>query len=285
MKKRVTVGYIFCDKEFKEDEKAFMKIAKKKKINLVFFNIAKEISEEEIEEKAKQCNIIFNNSAEEFAIEFVKTLEELGKKVIESSEKYYRSDDKWLFFLKCKENKVPTPETILLSENIVIAEKELKEFGRWPVVLKRIEGCTGEYVERAENIKEAVKILERFWNKGSERLPVIAQEFIKSKSYRVTLIDGKVVQTATKDNTGWKSTGVYQKKHHKFKVDKNLKKICEKITKASGINVCGVDLMNDNGKWKVIEVNSQPAFDFFPNEREKLIGKVFDLLIKKARKK
>jgi glutathione synthase/RimK-type ligase-like ATP-grasp enzyme len=187
--------------------------------------------------------------------------------------------------MKCKKYKIPTPKTTLLSENLNEARKDLKKFNSWPVILKRIDGCQGDYVARAENINEAEKIIKKFWEKGTERLPIIAQEFIKSKSYRVTVINGKIVQTATKDNYGWKSTGVYQKTHHKFKVDSNLRRIVNKIIRATRIHICGIDFLKKDHHWLVIEANAVPAFDFFPSEREKLIAKVLDLLISECEKR
>jgi glutathione synthase/RimK-type ligase-like ATP-grasp enzyme len=280
-KKKLTIGYLFCERKYGKDEQAFSKVCKKRKINLVMFNIYHDIEQRELEKKAAKCDIIFNNSADEYAIEYVKTLEELGKKVIDSSRSFYYIEDKWMFYLMCRKNKIPTPKTILLPENLIIARKKLKKFNKWPVILKRIEGCQGEFVERAENLDEAIKIIQNFWKKGGgEKLPIIAQQFIKSKSYRVTLIGGKIVQTATKDANGWKSTGVYQKVHHKFKVGSRLRKIAKKVALASRIHVLGIDFMKKGEKWFVLEANAVPAFDFFPNEREKLLSKVIDLLVK-----
>ena len=90
------------------------------------------------------------------------------------------------------------------------------------------------------------------------------KQFIKSKSYRVTVIDKRIVQTATKDANGWKSTGVYQKIHHKFKIDPALKRIVNRIIRATRIHVCGIDFLKRDGKWLVIEANATPSFDFFP---------------------
>jgi gamma-F420-2:alpha-L-glutamate ligase len=280
MKKKV-IGYIYCENTLGKDEKAFIKIAKKKNIEIVMFNIAKDINEDELEKKAKKCDVIFNNSAEEFAIEIIKTLEELGKKVIDSSKTYYFTEDKWVFYLACKENYIPTPKTILLSEHMSVAKKELEKFDDWPVILKRIEGTCGEYVEKADNIKEAENIIKRFWKKGSVRLPIIAQEFIDSPCYRVTVIGNEIVQTAMKRSNGWKKTGVYEKNTKGFKIDPELREIIKKLIKISKINICGIDLVKKGDNWLVLEVNSTPAFDFFENEREILIGKVLDLLIKK----
>ena len=284
-KKRLKIGYIFCERKFEKDEKCFMKVAKQRNIDLVMFNVLKYFDDKTLRKKAKHCKMIFNNSAEDFAMEYVKTLEEMGKRVVDSSKTFYYTEDKWMFYLKCKKNKIPTPKTILLPENIWIARTRLKKFNKWPVILKRISGNNGEYVAKADNLEEAVDIMAKFWKKGSDRLPIVAQEFIKSKSYRITLIDNNIVQTATKDNTGWKSTGAYQKIHHKFKVGSNLKKIAKKTAQMSGISVCGIDLMRKGEKWFVIEVNSQPSLDFFPEEREKLIEKIFDMIEKKCGRK
>ena len=268
--KKVTIGYILSGRGLGEDEKICLRLAKKNNIDLVMFNTAEEIDEEELENRIKKCDIFYNSTAEDFAIEFDKTIEELGKKVVDSSEAYYYTEDKWMLFLKCKEHKIPTPKTILLLEDLSTVKKELKKFNEWPVVLKRVNGCMGEFVEKAENLKESEEIIRKFWKKGNERLPIIAQELIKSPSYRVTLIGDKIVQTALKENRGWKSTGVYEKRFKRFKIDSELKEIIKKLSKIIPIKVCGIDFLKKEGKWMVLEVNSSPGFDFFGSEREKL---------------
>jgi len=273
MQKR-KIGYIYCESKLGPDEKAFLKLAKKRNIKLILFNIAKEIDEKELERKAKRCEVIYNNSAEDFAWEVVKTLEELGKKVIDSSKTYYFTEDKWIFSLACNEHDILTPKTILLSENLNIARKELHDFNYWPVILKRIQGTCGEYVARAENIDKAEEIINKFWQKGNERLPIIAQEFISSPCYRVTVIGEEIVQTAIKNGNGWK-------KIERFEIDDHLRSIINKIIKISKIDICGIDFVKKDGQWFVLEVNSTPAFDFFDEEREMIIGKVLDLLVQK----
>ena len=205
MKKEV-IGIIYSG-EKSEDEKLFTKLAQKKKIELILINIDK-IDESRLEELANKCDLIYNSSAEEFSIELVKTLEELKKKIIDSSKAFYYTEEKWMFYVKCKENNIPVPETILLSQNINSVKEELIKFNHWPVVLKGVSGTMGEYVEKADNLNGAEKIIKKFWKESSERLPVIAQELIKSSSYRVTVMGNKIVQTAMKHNTGWKATGV-----------------------------------------------------------------------------
>jgi len=282
MNKKV-IGYIFSEKKLCEDEKFFMQAAEEKSVELIMFNLLDEFNEEKIKEKAAKCDIIYNNSAEPFAIEFVKTLESLGKKVIEPSENYYNDEDKWLFFLKCNENKIPAPETILLSENLNLAKTELKNFNHWPVILKRIEGTCGEYVDKADNLTEAIHIIKKFWKKGSEKLPIIAQEFIPSYSYRVLVFNDKIIQTAVKRAHGWKKIGNYEKRNIRFKPDKEIENIIKKIHKVFKTKIYGIDLLKKNEKWKVLELNASPGLDFFKCERKAIINKVLDFLIKEAK--
>lgn len=278
MKRGESIGFLYCENGLGKEEKILLKLAKKKNIKIELINISKDINEKELYEKIKNCGIIYNNTAEDFGIEIAKTIEEMGKKIIDSPEVYYFTEDKWLFYLKCREKNIPVPETILLSENINIAKKEIKEFNKWPVILKRIYGTLGEYVDKADNLLEAEKIIKKFWKKGSERIPVIAQEYIKSPSYRVTVIGDKIVQTAIKENHGWKSTGTYEKKFRKFEVDSELKKIIKKIKKFSGINVCGIDFLKKDGRWIVLEINAEPGFDFRESERKKLLEELLNFL-------
>lgn len=271
--KKPVIGLIF-DNKIGFEEKRFFRAAKKLNIELVLFNLIDEIREGEIEEKAKRCGIIYDDAGDPIATELVKTLEILGKKVIEKGKIAYYTEDKWIFYLKCFKHKIPTPETILLPVDLNSAKKELIEFGHWPVILKRIYGTWGEFVDKADNVNQAVRVIKNFWKKGRDRLPIIAQEYINSDQYRVTIIGKKVVQTSLKKRSGWKATGVYKYRLKKFKMDTELKKIVKKLIKISDIDICGLDFAKKNGKWVVIEANAEPGLDAVKSEREKLIEKV-----------
>ena len=82
--KKITIGYIFYENRLRHDERAFLKIAKRKGINLVMINAYKGLTENELKDEIKDCDIIFDNSAENASLEIAKTIEELGKRVIET---------------------------------------------------------------------------------------------------------------------------------------------------------------------------------------------------------
>lgn len=276
--KKIVVGVLYAGNKISKDEKFFLKLAKKKNIEIVLINILKRFNKEEFEKQIKKCDIIYNNSAEDFVLELLKTIEEFGKKIIDASNLYYYTEDKWMFYLKCKENNIPVPDTILLTNNLNIIRAELKEFGKWPVVLKRIYGTWGQFVEKANNIDEAIKIVKKFWKKDCDKIPIIAQEYIKSYSYRVTIINNKIVQTAIKKAQNWKCTGVHAKICEKFRVSKDLRNLLHKVMKIVKINICGVDLLKKGDQWLVLEVNAEPGLDFIDEEQEKLTSKILDFI-------
>jgi len=86
------------------------------------------------------------------------------------------------------------------------------------------------------------------------------------------------VQTTIKHNNNWKCTGVYAKKFKPFKIDPELKKIINKIIKNIKIYICGVDLLKKEGKWLVLEVNSNPGLDFFKTQEKNLVEKILIFL-------
>jgi RimK family alpha-L-glutamate ligase len=281
--KNKTIGIITCGRELEKEGALFIEIAKKKEVRLILINISDKFDINSFKRKVKKCDIIYCSVWDDFSVELTKTIEEWGIKIFDSSNSYYYTEDKWMFYVKCKKHNVPTPDTILLSENISNAKRELNQFGRWPVVLKRITGTMGEYVGKAKGMGEAEQLIKKFWKKGGEKLPIIAQEFIKSPSYRVTVIGNKIVQTALKkNNAGWKATGVYAKKFEHFDIDRKLERIIKKVMKFLDIKICGVDMLKKDGKWYLLEVNGQPSLDFFEEEREKLTEAVLNLLIKAA---
>lgn len=273
---KLVIGYLYYGKPT-ENSESFFKIAKNKNIDVIPIDISKQIDDTELAE-INNCDLIFNDSGDDSVISLIKNLEEMGKIVVESS-KAIHDENKWNFYLKCQKNNIPTPNTILLSCDLEEAKKQLIEFNKWPVILKRVTGTWGEYVKKADDKIQAIEIMKEFWEKGGEKIQIIAQEFINSFSYRVTFIGDKIMQTTIKENNSWKCTGVYARNFKKFEIDEELNEILKKIIKNFNIKICGVDFLKKDNKWFAIEVNSEPALDFFEEEREILIEKIIDLLI------
>lgn len=273
--KKITIGFITNSRLLADEEASrFKRVADKMDIGLIFFNSADKMDIPELEAKVKECDIIYNDEGEYIAVELAKTIEVLGGKVIEPSRTLYYTEDKWLQYVMCAKNGIPAPKTILLPTDLVSARKELVEFGQFPVILKRVEGCRGEFVDKANTADEAIEVIKKFWTKGDDRFPVIAQEFVDSHSYRVLTIGGKVAQTAVKKSNGWKATGCESLSFAKFEIDDELKGILEKLIPATDLAFCGYDLAKKNGHWVFMEINAVPSYKFFDEEYDAIIEKV-----------
>ncbi len=274
----ITVGYIHSGKELVKNQEIFINLAKARGFKIKLLNLSEEITQEDLI-RMSDCDIVYNDSGDDFAINIIRILEEMGLLIVESS-RAYADENKWNFHKKCLSNDIPCPRTIFLSPDLETAKQQLIEFNQWPVVLKRVRGTWGEFVDKADNIDEAVEKIQKLWDKGTRKLSVIAQEFVYSSSYRVTYIGDEIVQTAIKENNNWKCTGVYARTFKKLDIDEKLNEIVKKIMNKCDIKICGIDLLKKEDDWLVIEVNLEPAIDFFEEEKELLMNKILDLMVK-----
>jgi glutathione synthase/RimK-type ligase-like ATP-grasp enzyme len=191
-----------------------------------------------------------------------------------------------MFYLHCVKHNLPVPETFLIPRIGYNREKISSLFEKSPLVLKASMSQSGSAVEKADNMEE----FEKYWKKmaaGNPESSIVAQEYIadgngngdKYKSYRVLLAGGKILQAVAKYGKSWKITGYEDSEHFRqFDIDSDLKDICEKAAKVLGMDLCGVDLINKNGKWYIIEVNSNPGFDFIESDKKRLVSDVADYL-------
>lgn len=285
--KKTTIGFITNSRLLTEKEAdRFKRVAEKMDIDLVFFNSADKMDLTDLKTRAKECDIIYNDDGEFITIELAKTLEALaGKIVVEPTKTFYYTEDKWLQYVMCVKHGIPAPKTILLPSDLVSARKEIVDFNHFPVIIKRIEGCRGEFVDKANTADEAVEVIKKFWTKGENRFPVLAQEFVDSSSYRVFVIGGEVVQTALKKSNRWKATGVDSASFDKFEIDSEMKAMLDKLTSVTDLTFCGFDFAKHNGQWVFIEINGNPSFDFYENEYDLMVEKVLAHLRKMAEKK
>jgi len=284
--KKITIGFITNSRLLQDDEaKMFKRVADKMDIDLIFFNSADKMDIKEIEDKVKQCDLVYNDDGEHITNELAKTIEALGGKVVEPSKTMYYTEDKWLQYVRCVKNDIPAPKTILLPTDLVSARQEIVNFNQFPVVLKRIEGCRGDFVDKADTPDEAVEVMKKFWGKGEDRFPIIAQEFVTSNSYRVLTIGGKIIQTALKKSPGWKATGCEAVSFTPFEVDKELEDIIKKLLAVTELELCGYDFARHLDKWVFIEANANPSFDFYRegDEMDQLAEKVLEHLKKLAK--
>jgi len=246
----------------------------------------------DLKEKTKKCNVVFNYTTYEpltfESIELTKTLEELGKKVINSSHSFFYQEEKWMFYLKCLESGIPTPKTYIIPRERTDHSNIRQILKKTPLVLKAIFSDEGRSVEKANDFPEFMKKLRKLAlkNPGS---PIIAQEYIPNpehKTYRATLINHRLCQFIEKINKkSWKQTGcTWDDRYRNVTITKEIRQICEAASSAFGMEFCGLDLMKSGSRWYVIEANSSPSLAFITKDIPRLVQELVTFMHSECKK-
>ena len=282
--KKLSIGLIYYKTYDDYEDKMLYKALKHKNLNIVHLPAEEQLDINKLKEKTKKCKLVYNDTTCQpvlfESLELSKTLEEIGKKVINSSHSFFYQEDKWMFYLKCLEHRIPTPKTYFIPRETRFYQKVIKEILREsPIVLKGVFSDNSTQVERVSDYPMFVKKVKKIAEKGHGS-PIIAQEFIPNlnRSYRATLVNHKLLQFVVKISKSWKQSGHVREHFRTIKVNKKLRNLCEKASRALGMQVCGLDLILNNGKWYVIEVNSCPGLDFIYHDEERLVRKIASYL-------
>lgn len=284
----MAIAYIYVSKRITPEEKTLFEYAKRWRIKIIPINANKHYSEKKLSLIAKKCRTGILNSAEPMSLEMAKVLEYYGTKMINPTHSFCYSEDKWMFYVKCRRHCLPTPHTILIPYNIVNARDELKKLilKSGAIIIKRVDSDNGNCVEKAKNVKEAMKIIKKIRNRI--HVPIIAQEYIKDchKVFRVLTVGDKIVQSIYKRSKGWKCTGNYFRDDSPiFKVTPNLKKMCQRAARFLNLPWCGFDLMRKNNGWVFIEANSSPGMNFIDEDIPRLYQELLKFVVKTERKR
>lgn len=196
-------------------------------------------------------------------------LELKGFKVINCYKCLDLTGNKLLTTLKLVEHDLPTPETcIAFKEDSAI--DAIEEKIHYPLVLKPIIGSWGRLIAKIENVNSATANLEAREVMGNILQKIYyLQKFISTNDHDEQPTDLRVIVV------GDRCVGAMGRYHPEgdfrsniaiggtaepFIITSELEKLCIKASKAVDGEILGVDLMNDGGKLKIIEINGTPQF-------------------------
>ena len=141
--------------------------------------------------------------------------------------------------------------------------KVFSSVGGAPLILKLLEGTQGLGVVLAETKNAATSVLEAFNGLGAR---VIAQEFIKEAGgadIRAFVVDGKVIGAMKRQG----KDGEFRSNLHRggnatiIELTDEEEKTALKATKALGLGIAGVDMLQSSKGPLVLEVNSSPGLE------------------------
>ncbi len=200
-------------------------------------------------------------------IRLAKLMESMGLKLFNSASAIETCDDKYLTYLRLKENGINTPLTLPIP--MTFSNTDYSDFGfldeyinilGFPMVIKENFGSFGEQVYLAQNKEEALKIIN-----CSGRRPLIFQKFIKEsygKDIRINIVGNRIVASMERFSASgdFRANLSIGGKMKKLIPDGEAQSLALAAASAIGLDFCGVDLLYTKDGYTVCEVNSNAHF-------------------------
>ena len=193
----------------------------------------------------------------------IRHFERMDIPVINSSHAIDNVKDKLYTHQILAQSNLDIPKTMLLRYPIDIDFVE-KNIG-FPVIVKKISGSYGRGVFLCED-KKQLNQLVTMAELTKKSYDIIIQEFIKDtwgKDLRVFVVNDKVVgcmmRQATDDD--FRANITRGGEGFPYEVNEQIEWLSSESSKALGLDIAGVDLLFQNGGYKICEVNSNPGFE------------------------
>jgi ribosomal protein S6--L-glutamate ligase len=164
----------------------------------------------------------------------------------------------------------------------------IEQVGGAPVIIKLLEGTQGLGVVLAESAKAAQSVIEAFHNLKAR---IIVQEFIaesKGADLRAFVVDGEVVGAMKRQG----KEGEFRSNLHRggsgtlVKLTRAEKAAALLATKALGLGIAGVDMLQSKRGPLVLEVNSSPGLEGIEKAtKQDIAGRIIDYSTALAGKK
>lgn len=171
---------------------------------------------------------------------------------------YTIAHDKLLTQLMFQQHNIPMPKTYISST--INAARELLKNLNYPIIMKFPQGTQGKGVMFADSFGSASSILDAL---SALKQSFVIQEYIETGNcdVRAFVIGDKVVASmARKGKPEEKRANIHAGGvGEPIILDAETKEICVKAAKATGTEICGVDLLDSGRGYVVIETNISPG--------------------------
>ena len=193
----------------------------------------------------------------------IRHFERMGVPVINSSDAIDNVKDKLYSHQILAESNLDIPKTMLLKHPIDVDFVQ-KHIG-FPVIVKKISGSYGRGVFLCED-KKSLNQLVTMAELTKKSYDIIIQEFVKDtwgKDLRVFVVNNKVVGCMMRQSTDddFRANLSRGGEGFPYEVNEQIEWLSSESSKALGLDIAGVDLLFQNGGYKICEVNSNPGFE------------------------
>jgi gamma-F420-2:alpha-L-glutamate ligase len=204
----------------------------------------------------------------------IRHFERMDIPVINSSDAIDNVKDKLYTHQILAQSNLDIPKTMLLRHPIDV-DFVGKNIG-FPVIVKKISGSYGRGVFLAET-KKQLRQLVTMAELSKKSYDIIIQEFVKDtwgKDLRVFVVNNKVVGCMMRQSTDedFRANITRGGEGFPYEVNEQIEWLSSESSKALDLDIAGVDLLFDNGGYKICEVNSNPGFEGMENFTKKNIA-------------
>ena len=193
----------------------------------------------------------------------IRHLERLGVILINGSDSIDNVKDKLYTQQVLGESNLPVPKTLLVKHPINVEWVE-QNIG-FPVIIKTLSGSFGAGVFLTENKKQFEQLV-KMAEITSKSYNIIVQEFIKDswgKDIRVFVLNQKVVGCMMRQSTDedFRANITRGGEGIPYQITEEIEWLGGESARLLGLDIAGVDLLFDNGNYRICEVNSSPGFE------------------------
>ena len=193
----------------------------------------------------------------------IRHLERLGVILINGSSSIDAVKDKLYTQQVLGESNLPVPKTLLVKHPIDVNLVETNI--QYPMIIKTLSGSYGAGVFLVENRKQLKQLL-KMAEITKPSYNIIIQEFIEDsfgKDLRVLVVNGKVVGCMMRQSTDddFRANITRGGEGIPYQITEEIEWLGGECARLLNLDVAGVDLLFDNGGYKICEVNSSPGFE------------------------
>jgi [lysine-biosynthesis-protein LysW]--L-2-aminoadipate ligase len=189
------------------------------------------------------------------------TYESRGGVAINSATSLVLSHDKYLTYLRLVGARVPTPATYLVfggEAAAAVAEKL-----SYPVIVKPTDGSWGRFVNLVKSAEDLQSLVLQKWGMDSHMHLFLVQEYVEKpgRDIRVTVVGDRAVAAIYRISQGdWRTNTARGGRAEPVKIDPELEDIAVRASRAVGTLYSGVDVVESERGYMVLEVNGVPEF-------------------------
>ena len=197
-----------------------------------------------------------------FALAVIRQLERLGVYSVNSSNSIEIVRDKLYTQQILAKNNLPIPKSMLVKFPVNI--ELVEEYINFPVVVKTISGSQGNGVYLSEDKNNFIDLMHLL-ESTSSNANIIIQEFIKTSrgvDLRIITVGGRVIGCMKRinNNGGFKANFSAGGVVEKYELNAEIEWLATTVSNIMNLDIAGIDLLFDEGHFKICECNSSPGF-------------------------